>query len=406
MKLLFIFPQDVIPAVDGGKISIYYSLVTLAKYCDVYVFFPIKIDESVSDVREKYSKIGLNAFPYVHNTDDSFKDIFFNVFSAVPFKFKKYFNKNSLNLLDSIIVNNRIDQVMINHAHMAEYGIYIKNKYRVPVFLREHNIEYQLVEEYVYYAPTVVHKLLALWQLSKTKRVEKKYWGNFDHTFFISDSDYELALSDQPDVQEKTSVLYDGCPYSNLKVNSCYSDAVTFLFSGSVNTLQNKISLIWFYKNIWSVREVSALGRLLISGNNAEQISNLLGISINELEKHNIEIVGFVEDYSQLLLNSTFLVSPTVIGSGVRIKILEAVSLGTPVLLTSKDLNMLSSLKDRENVLLFDSSESFVEQVNWALGADNYDLLQRNIDSLKYRLSWENYYQEFMYVRNSFLNRI
>ena len=61
-KLLVIAPQNPYPARDGGKISIYYPLINLAKYFQIHFVFTY-FEPLPQDVEEHFEDIGIKIYP-------------------------------------------------------------------------------------------------------------------------------------------------------------------------------------------------------------------------------------------------------------------------------------------------------------------------------------------------------
>lgn len=125
-------------------------------------------------------------------------------------------------------------------------------------------------------------------------------------------------------------------------------------FIGPESHDPNYDGVMWFLESCWSkLLEKNENYTLRIVGKwndkTCEKIAN---------GYKNIEFVGYVEDLLAALRN-TVMVVPIRVGSGIRMKILEAGSLGIPVVSTSVGAEGLPVL-DGFNILLADNPETFV----------------------------------------------
>ena len=93
MKILFIAPQNPFPPIDGGKISIYYPVKYLAEKYEVYIMFP-KIGEDFKKALNNFKSINVTAEPFGCDTQDKITTLIKRVFTKLPFKMFKYYNKN------------------------------------------------------------------------------------------------------------------------------------------------------------------------------------------------------------------------------------------------------------------------------------------------------------------------
>ncbi len=390
LKILYLSPQNVIPAIDGGKIGIYNPIKELAKDFEVYFAY---IDSSSIDTSDAYRVINVNPIRFYMDTNDSISLVLKNIFEIIPFKMNKYFSKLFLHALVKLVQKIKIDLIITSHAHMARYALEIKKVCNIPIFLREHNIEYQLVEHYVKYEKNIIKKIIAFWQALKTKKYEISLWRKFDKVFFISDNDFNEAKKHIDINNKKYIVLYDGYETKNNIIKRKY-EKNSFIFTGSIKTIQNKINLSNFINNIWIHFLIkNPKSKLYITGNTDEVLVNNLGMSINELKKLNIHNLGFVDNIDEVILSKQFFISPTIIGSGIRIKVLHALSLGIPVIVTRIDYSMVRYFKDMENIICYDCKDDFIEKI--ALLQKNlsmYDSIGSNAHLLMTnKLSWSVY---------------
>jgi len=81
---------------------------------------------------------------------------------------------------------------------------------------------------------------------------------------------------------------------------------------------------------VWpEVRQRRPEARLTIVGRNIpEEV-------IRGADQKGLDIAGYVEDVRPEILRGTLFIAPTRVGSGIRIKILEAMALGRPVVATT-----------------------------------------------------------------------
>jgi len=74
------------------------------------------------------------------------------------------------------------------------------------------------------------------------------------------------------------------------------------------------------------------------------------------------ELTGYLDDIRPAVAQSWACVVPLRVGGGTRLKILEAMALGTPVISTSKGAEGLD-VTHEENVLIADSPNDFAQAV-------------------------------------------
>ncbi|MCR5430771.1 MAG: glycosyltransferase family 4 protein [Eubacterium sp.] len=108
---------------------------------------------------------------------------------------------------------------------------------------------------------------------------------------------------------------------SKLKRNSNYKD---ILFFGAMNRKENYLSAEWFIDNVMPLlnnREV----RFIVLGSSPDN-------SIKNRESERIIVTGFVDSIDSYFEESMCFVAPLLLGAGIKVKVMEALSSGIPVL--------------------------------------------------------------------------
>jgi glycosyltransferase involved in cell wall biosynthesis len=75
-----------------------------------------------------------------------------------------------------------------------------------------------------------------------------------------------------------------------------------------------------------------------------------------------IEFLGFVKDVKPIISKSRISIAPIFIGGGTRLKIIEALALGTPVVSTSKGAQGLYVTHEKD-ILIADTPKDFAYQI-------------------------------------------
>lgn len=395
-KLLFLAPQNPYPPIDGGKIGIYYPVKYLSKYFEVYFVTPVKIiDERVRYAIKHFECLGIKYFPVEKDTDDNIYELIKNVFLEVPFKWHKYFSKKIYNLCKDLISSEKVMYIFTSTPHMALYSIGLKKRFpEIKIFLREHNIEFSLINQFIDVTKNPLFKIIGKWQLKKTKTLEQRYWELFDKIFFISDYDIEIAKKLKPKLTNKIYLLYDGFELNNVSYKNKDNYDHKFIIPSNINSFQNKVNMKWFLENIW----IPSLGYikqkkyvLSITGGEENQWKKILGY--NNLEYLNVKSLGVVENIDEVLSKSKYIISPTIMGSGIRLKILHGMALGKVVMATKYDVLSIKVFRDMDNVIEFENATEFFKKIR-KLEAELslYNALSKKaIETIKYYFSWENY---------------
>ena len=130
------------------------------------------------------------------------------------------------------------------------------------------------------------------------------------------------------------------------------------LFCGALWTEPNGEGLFWFYEKIWpTVKEAFPDLKLLVVGS-GELDNKYLSIKKNT----SMEFTGSVDDVTQWYNKATLSIVPLLSGSGTRLKILEAMSFGLPVISTSKGAEGIE-YKNGKDIIIADKENEFAEEI-------------------------------------------
>jgi glycosyltransferase involved in cell wall biosynthesis len=128
----------------------------------------------------------------------------------------------------------------------------------------------------------------------------------------------------------------------------------TLIFSGSLSYSPNRDAMTWFLAEVYPLIKVKIPAvHLTITGDyGGNPIPTTDGITLT----------GFVEDVRPLIASSWISLVPLRQGGGTRLKILEAMALGTPVVATHKGAEGLQ-VQDNEHLLIADTPQQFANAV-------------------------------------------
>jgi glycosyltransferase involved in cell wall biosynthesis len=130
------------------------------------------------------------------------------------------------------------------------------------------------------------------------------------------------------------------------------------LFCGSLWSIPNAEGLYWFCEKIWPLvtKELPALKLWVVGiGELSEKYNSIKNIA-------NVVFAGTVPDVKAYYENSAIAVVPLLTGSGTRLKILEAMGIGVPVISTSIGAEGIDYTRG-ENILIADQEEDFARQI-------------------------------------------
>ena len=174
--------------------------------------------------------------------------------------------------------------------------------------------------------------------------------------------------------QLKAAVIANGVSIGDLKDCGVQEDVPGYiLFCGALWTAANSEGLYWFCSRIWpEVKKVFPLLKLLIVG------SGKLPDQYNALtEDDSLVFTGVVDDVKPWYNKASIAIVPLLSGSGTRLKILEAMSLGVPVVSTAKGAEGID-YTDGTDMIIADQASTFAGKVIHLLRNKEQRLFIRN----------------------------
>ena len=182
------------------------------------------------------------------------------------------------------------------------------------------------------------------------KNAEIKTLQKYDTVVVLNEKDKNLLVKEN--IPEEKIVTM--CAYHGLSKPLNYQpDIHKILFYGAMNRKENYSSVVWFIENVMDKLDKSY--QLIIAGSNPPT-------ELMKYESDRIVITGFVEDITPYFESCLCLVSPLLLGAGIKIKILEALSAGLPVITNAIGAEGIN-LTDGENYLHCEKPDEYISAV-------------------------------------------
>lgn len=160
------------------------------------------------------------------------------------------------------------------------------------------------------------------------------------------------------------------------------------IFYGALSREENWKSAIWFLENVWPKIKDYAV-RFVMIGSNPPDV-------LKKYESDQVIVTGFVDEIYPYFQKSLCLVAPLVLGAGVKIKILEGLSSGIPVLTNDIGIEGIPAINGREYFHCV-SPDEYVETIRSLLnGKIDFNSIEINSKSfIKKTFNFEKDVEEF-----------
>lgn len=326
LKILQLSPQFVFPSDDGGKISIANVLKQFHRNGHEVTFFCFVNDE----IPEKYiaeAEKYCNLILYPHSTKNTFSRIFKSIINNRSLYISKHSNSNIIKELNRITDENDFDVVHADHTCMAPLAYHIKKRKSITMGLRLHNVEWLIWHRYSKGIPKWHPKSFFIQnQAYLLREIEKNMILQSDVSFPISDANKEHALELAP--QANIITAYAGVDPDEWKPEEIERNPFEMILATTYDWVHNVDGLKWFIDNVLpKIREKYPQAKLTLLGKNPPEW-------LNTYRDRGVDLKGYVPKVQPYYNKANVFIVPLFVGSGLRIKILEAMAMELPVVST------------------------------------------------------------------------
>ncbi len=163
----------------------------------------------------------------------------------------------------------------------------------------------------------------------------------------------------------RVSVLPNGVDHAYFSPSDSTVDPDTIVFSGKMSYFANVAAVNYFYNSILPlIRRVRPGVRFLVVG--ADPPPSIKKLANDPF----VAVTGYVEDIRPYIARSAVAVCPVTVGVGIQNKVLEAMSMGKPVVATSRACSAIA-VTDGKNVIVADDPEEFAARILDLLASPN-----------------------------------
>jgi glycosyltransferase involved in cell wall biosynthesis len=302
----------------------------------------------------------------------------------VPVTLLNYFHHSAADRLAKIIDEREIDTVQMESVHLLPYLPAIRATRRNPPVLADwHNIESELMYRFAAQARNPLRRWAANRTAYLIERSEERLLASCRFHTVASERERDALRRRSPGADIR--VVFNGVDVDFYSEASpiALADAPALLFVGSMDYHANIDAVLWFVRKIWpELKRTHPRLVFFVVGRNPPS-------EIRELASDGITITGTVDDVRPWYRNATAAVVPLRTGSGTRLKILEAMAAGVPVISTTLGAEGLD-VSHRSDILLADTRVDIVAAVNQVIASEplQHQLRQAGRTLVTERYDW------------------
>jgi len=358
MKILQLCKKIPYPLKDGESIAIYYlSKGLVENNCEVSLLaintlkHYVEVDESVPELNH-YSQIAYTEL----DTKVRAWPAFLNLFSSGSYNVERFISEEFKKLLIDQLQENDYDFVQLETLYMAPYISTIRKYSDAKIAMRSHNLEYEIWKNLAEKEPGFLKSKYFSLCSRRLKAYEESVRDDYDVLLPISTTDDQKYKATS--LKVASCVTPVGLDLDKYQFSSSASDQerIKIGYIGSLDWKPNVEGLRWLFDSCWDeLKNISPKLEFHLAGRNGDE--NYKSDKARRIIYH-----GEVDDSMAFLKNLDIVIVPLFSGSGIRVKILEAMSLGKVVLSTEKGYEGIP-VEDGKNALLFQTKSDLITKL-------------------------------------------
>lgn len=388
MRILFLSTWYPYPPDNGSKLRAYYLIRALSRNHDVTV---VAYQPDSKGDQPRASEMIFDAVPVWGVPEDPFRYV------ELP-QLAKYLSPIPLSAWPSTVMRRAVsavasqqkwDAVVAFQTPVARYASVPHSTVRV--FDIDNSLSFMTSERVGAQKNTLSHlKARVSWY--KSYRYESHFAREFDVCTVVSPMEVDFIRRMVNETSCRVEVSGNGVDCDFNMPGLANHRSGNLVYNGSLTYSANYDAMQWFLAEVYpriraEVPDVS----LTITGSTTGV--DLSGLALGD----HVRLTGFVDDVRIPVAEATVAIAPIRQGGGTRLKILEAMALGTPVVATAKGAEGLDVVNG-EHLLLADDPERFTSQTIQLLrDVDLRHRLAANARRLaEQRYDWQQIGQKFV----------
>jgi glycosyltransferase involved in cell wall biosynthesis len=280
-------------------------------------------------------------------------DSFLNLFSKKSYNIERFYSEEFERKLVDVLTAQQFDFVLLETVYPMRYVDAIRKSTKAKIVLRPHNVEYVIWQRLAQAETNPIKKLYLQLLAKRMKKFELENIAKADLLIPVSETDMQVFEQQGCKTPYHTFPIgYDLGAFRSTKGEG--ENAVAFI--GSLDWQPNREGVEWFLKNVWpKVVEQIPDAKFYLAGRNFPD-------EIKNLKVQGLVIVGEVEDAAQFVSSTSISIVPLFAGSGMRVKIIEAMALGRAIISTTVGAESID-YTNGGNILIADDEATFAEAI-------------------------------------------
>lgn len=289
------------------------------------------------------------------DTDTTALGAIANLFSSSSYFVSRFYHPEVNARLIHLLKTNAFQVIQIEGIFMCVYLDTIKAHSKAKIVVRTHNVEHKIWQRHIATEKNPFKKVYLKIQNKRLKKFELRSLNQIHAAVTISADDLNTFRALHVTCKLFTSITGLNLHNYQLHSTSAVNERSLFYFA-SMDWMPNQEAVDWFLHHCWPfIQAKDSTINFIIAGRNIpSKYSNLKDKNIQIIEN----VLNPIEFYSKY----NVLIVPLLSGSGVRIKIIEGMAYGKPIISTSIGAEGIQAIHS-ENIIIADTAHAFATAV-------------------------------------------
>jgi glycosyltransferase involved in cell wall biosynthesis len=317
------------------------------------------------------------------NTEVKKWDAFTHLLANKSYNLSRFYDISISKEIRKQIQTKNYDCIILESLFSAVYLTDIRKVFDKKIVLRSHNIEWKIWDRLANNSPSKL-KTWYLKQLVKSLKKEEEAINNdVDAIFSISEKDkMEYAKQHNTPVHLLSHTRAIKARKGQLVSNR-------FFHLAAMDWLPNLEAVEWLVDNVWKeVQKQNPNVELVLAGKDMPK-------KYFDMKGLNITAFDYIENGDQFMQDNGILLVPLFSGSGIRIKIVDALSLSVPVISTNIGVEGIPVTENSEYILA-QNKEQFVNAILQLTGQKANQIAQNALAFAKLNFDANKVYANFV----------
>ena len=358
LKVLQFCNKPPYPPKDGGSIGMHnvsQAFLDRGFYLTILSVNSEKHFVDVSRLPEKYIKatkfqaievdLSVKIFP-------AFVNLFY---SKKSYNISRFYNDKMAEELIHILKRNSFDIIQLESVFLKDYIPIIRKYSDAKLVLRAPNVEFIIWQRLAEIERNIIKKFYLNILTKRLKKEELDTFKDVDAIYTVTERDMNIIKSFG--FEKPIAFIPTGIDVTkNLDTSEVDVEYPSIFHLGALDWMPNQEAVKWLLDNVWpKLHKNFPELKFYIAGRRPPKW--LLDIKID-----GVEVVGEVDDAAKFMKSKAIMPVPLFSGSGMRVKIIEAMMLKKAVVSTSIGIEGIIH-KVGEDVLIANNAEEFVDRI-------------------------------------------